>query len=120
MNKKKAISTRSKAHGGNWISAVAAVPYADIFATGSCDGFVRVWAIGTKGDYKITQLCSIAEQGWINSLSFSADGTALVAAVGKVWWCIIYMRTCLHLWLWLWLSLWLHSTNLCIVFTMVE
>eukprot|EP00056_Hartaetosiga_gracilis_P018158 m.9860 g.9860 ORF g.9860 m.9860 type:complete len:584 (+) comp6438_c0_seq4:102-1853(+) len=83
MNKKKAISTRSKAHGGNWISAVAAVPYADIFATGSCDGFVRVWAIGTKGDYKITQLCSIAEQGWINSLSFSADGTALVAAVGK-------------------------------------
>eukprot|EP00055_Hartaetosiga_balthica_P007332 m.25027 g.25027 ORF g.25027 m.25027 type:complete len:545 (-) comp5723_c1_seq1:164-1798(-) len=84
MNKKKAVSTRSRAHGANnWISAVAAVPYADIFASGSRDGFVRVWSIGEKNKHNITPLFSIPENGWINSLAFSHDGTMLVAGVGK-------------------------------------
>jgi ribosomal RNA-processing protein 9 len=48
--RKKPQAVVLHAHGrGNWISAVAAVPYADLIASGSCDGFVRVWQCANHG-----------------------------------------------------------------------
>lgn len=28
-----------------WISCIASLPYSDVFATGSCGGFVRLWKV---------------------------------------------------------------------------
>ena len=64
--KKKPLFTRTKAHGlnsrvvengvekhvtdivqdaCNWITSLAAMPYTDLFASGSCDGFIRLWKV---------------------------------------------------------------------------
>jgi ribosomal RNA-processing protein 9 len=53
VRKKKPIASRPRAHGlggcdvanslDNWISSVAAMRFTDVFASGSCDGVVRLW-----------------------------------------------------------------------------
>lgn len=59
--RKKPVYTRLNCHGKgiretngevgadtsycNWITCLATVPYCDLFASGSCDGFIRVWKI---------------------------------------------------------------------------
>ena len=53
VRKKKPIVSRPRAHGmggcdaanslDNWISSVAAMRFTDVFASGSCDGVVRMW-----------------------------------------------------------------------------
>ena len=55
VRKKKPIASRSRAHGlngcgaagglDNWISSVAAMRFTDVFASGSCDGHVRLWQV---------------------------------------------------------------------------
>lgn len=55
VRKKKPIATRPRAHGlngcgsasglDNWISSVAAMRFTDVFASGSCDGVVRLWQV---------------------------------------------------------------------------
>ncbi|CAL1535158.1 unnamed protein product [Lymnaea stagnalis] len=95
--KKKPLTTVKKAHGlnlgileENWISSVAALQYTDLVASGSKDGFVRLWKCST--DYKsLTPLFQIPVKGFINSLKFSNNGEFLVAAVGQEhrlgrWW----------------------------------
>ena len=37
-------SPQSTNTAGNWINSVAALPNTDLFASGSDDGFIRVWA----------------------------------------------------------------------------
>ena len=53
----------SVAHGldkdsdtANWIISIATLPFSDVFATGSKDGFVRVWKCENQ---KFTQLFEI-------------------------------------------------------------
>ena len=61
-----------------------------IAAAGSCDGFIRLWKISSS--YRqIEEVNRIPVKGFVNSIAFSADGSHLVAAVGKEhrlgrWW----------------------------------
>eukprot|EP00049_Salpingoeca_infusionum_P026350 m.25245 g.25245 ORF g.25245 m.25245 type:complete len:503 (+) comp8688_c0_seq1:171-1679(+) len=83
MNRKKPCCTKIHAHGvGAWISAVAAVPYSDLVASGSSSGSVRLWHVAPKLS-DLTLLMTLPQVGWINSLKFTADGTHLLAGIGK-------------------------------------
>ncbi|BFZ08911.1 hypothetical protein BsWGS_11950 [Bradybaena similaris] len=95
--KKKPLVTVKNAHGlaghigdQNWISAVAASQYTDLVASGSKDGYVRIWKCAA--DFKsLTLLFSVPVKGFVNGLKFSSNGEFLVAAVGQEhrlgrWW----------------------------------
>ncbi|XP_001361669.3 U3 small nucleolar RNA-interacting protein 2 [Drosophila pseudoobscura] len=94
--KKKPICTTQLAHGvgengvANWITAIAVVVNTDLVATGSCDGFVKLWQTNPNAR-KLQQIQSIPITGFINGLTFNADGTKLYVGVGQEhrlgrWW----------------------------------
>jgi WD40 repeat protein len=74
-----------KSGSGNPITALAAVPCGDVVASGSGDGFVRLWKVtfdegrvsrigvasATKVPVRMDLLCEIKTPGWVNGLSFS-------------------------------------------------
>ena len=94
MNKKKPVFTVARAHGAkNWISAVAAVPYSDLVASGSRCGFVRLWSAGEKKT-RLSLVMKIAMDGWVNALRFTADGSFLIAGGGKVRVCFVCFYVC--------------------------
>ncbi len=85
-NKKKPIFTRLLAHGyesfegrdadGNvdrslpharWITSLACLPFGDIFASGSWDGHVRLWAL-ERGLRSFRPLYTIPAVGFVNCL----------------------------------------------------
>ena len=85
------------------ITALAVMPNSDVLASGSGDGFVRLWQLvstevgkGSNGSGHATfralrALGAVRVRGIINGLAFSQDGAKLVAAVGKEhrlgrWW----------------------------------
>lgn len=89
MLKKKPLCTRKEAHGcdpshsqPNWITAATALINTDLVASGSSDGFVRLWKL-TNNFRSIEPLFSVAVTGIINSLVFADDGQCLIAAVGR-------------------------------------
>lgn len=96
--KKKPLTTVKAAHNENgafagnenWITAVAALHHTDLVASGSKDGFVRLWKCGP--DFKsLKQLFKVPVAGFVNSLKFSSNGDFLVAGVGQEhrmgrWW----------------------------------
>uniref|UniRef100_A0A915PSL3 Anaphase-promoting complex subunit 4 WD40 domain-containing protein n=1 Tax=Setaria digitata TaxID=48799 RepID=A0A915PSL3_9BILA len=100
--KKKPVCTQREAHGQGsdgqprWIVSVAARRYTDLIASGSSDGFVRLWKVAE--DYKsITNILSYEQVGFINHLKFSNDGEEVVCAVGQEhkygrWWKIAGAR----------------------------
>lgn len=89
----------------NPITAVAAVPYGDVFASASYDGVVRVWQMGgvgisakapgrrrsdeqsvAKAEKNVPQFILLAEvpvPGLVSSLKFNWTGDVLFIAVGK-------------------------------------
>lgn len=67
------------AHSG-WISSVAACKNTDLIASGSNDGFVRLWAYG---NHNLSEKAKIPVEGFINNLEISADGSKLIVAVGQ-------------------------------------
>jgi ribosomal RNA-processing protein 9 len=83
----------------NWISALRCFPFSDLVASGSCDGYIRLWKLKTKQKTsgfdenddteemttpsKFEQIAKIPLCGWINSLAFSKSGRYLVAGVGR-------------------------------------
>ncbi|KAJ3089815.1 pre-rRNA processing protein [Quaeritorhiza haematococci] len=82
VNRKKPLYTRLKCHGKpvasddlsnsqscNWITALATVPYTDLFASGSCDGQVRLWKI-SDSKKSFAPLTTIPMVGFVNSLIF--------------------------------------------------
>ncbi|KAJ3218131.1 pre-rRNA processing protein [Dinochytrium kinnereticum] len=83
-NKKKPLYTRTRAHGPkyddensieenagncNWITALASNPFTDLFASGSCDGFVRLWRI-VDDRKSFAALCKLPAVGFVNSIRF--------------------------------------------------
>jgi len=94
-NKKKPLVSVPLAHGTsssapNWITAVSALKYSDVIASGSCDGNIRLWRADATLK-TITPLLTIPCTGFVNSLSFSRSGRYLVAGVGQEhrfgrWW----------------------------------
>lgn len=95
-SKKKPIGHYKLAHGAaatgvpNWISAIACLINTDLIASGSCDGFIRVWRL--EKSYRDIKLnFEIPVNGFVNSLQFSHDGSFLIAAIGQEhrlgrWW----------------------------------
>lgn len=96
--KKKPLCTVSLAHGSsvggngeaNWISAIATHINSDLIASGSCDGFIRIWKLADNFR-KCLQIMEIPVKGFVNCLAFSGDGHQLIAAIGQEhklgrWW----------------------------------
>ncbi|XP_058822318.1 U3 small nucleolar RNA-interacting protein 2 [Topomyia yanbarensis] len=94
--KKKPLNTVQLAHGktangeANWISSIAALLNTDVIASGSCDGFVRIWKLVGAGK-KIEPLMEIPVEGFVNALKFTSDGERLIICVGQEhrlgrWW----------------------------------
>ena len=73
-----------------WISAVAGLSNSDLVATGSSDGFVRIWKCLGKFS-GLAQLFEVPVSGFVNDLRFTENGSYLLAAVGQEhklgrWW----------------------------------
>lgn len=65
-----------------WITALAPHINTDLVATGSQDGFVRLWKL--ENNYKsISLLFKIPIDGFVNSMTFTSDGQQLIVAAGK-------------------------------------
>lgn len=64
----------------------------DLIASGSSDGFVRLWKItDLKNGKKLQALLEIPVQGFVNGLQFANEGRQLFVAVGQEhrlgrWW----------------------------------
>jgi len=96
VGKKKAIGERKLTHGksatgvANWISAIATLINTDLVASGSCDGFIRVWKLD-RSFREIKLKFEIPVEGFVNCLSFTSDGNHLIAGIGQEhrlgrWW----------------------------------
>jgi ribosomal RNA-processing protein 9 len=94
--KKKPIAEKKLAHGlsststPNWISSIATLVNTDLIASGSCDGFIRVWKL-EKFFREIKLKFEIPVNGFVNSLTFTSDGSSLIAGIGQEhrlgrWW----------------------------------
>ena len=82
----------------NWVTSLAQLPHSDVIVSGSGDGFIRVWRLATASSNprnvafrSLEPVGAIPIKGIVNGLSFSGDGTLLVAAVGQEhksgrWW----------------------------------
>ena len=92
---------RSPAHSAepNWISALAAIRNGDVVASGSCDGFVRLWRCtlsvvapdGSPQRRSLSLLCAVEVPGFVNGLAFSKAGDRLLVGAGQEhrlgrWW----------------------------------
>lgn len=89
INKKKPYYTRLYAHGKgkatkitdengvetvkepycNWITSLAAVPYSNMFASGSCDGNIKLWKVADNMK-SFSPVTIIPMEGFINSIRF--------------------------------------------------
>ncbi|KAK6098950.1 pre-rRNA processing protein [Batrachochytrium dendrobatidis] len=69
INGQDSFATQVSSDSCNWITALASVPYSDLFASGSCDGFVRLWMV-SENKHNFALLNAIPICGFINSLSF--------------------------------------------------
>lgn len=91
--KKHAVSSIEHSHGFDdqsssprWISSMASIKASDTFATGSNDGYVRIWS---AKDDEITQKAQLQVDGFVNALAISSR--LLVAGCGREhrlgrWW----------------------------------
>lgn len=82
-SKKKPCSVIREAHSGNWITSVTALRNSNLLASGSNDGFIKLWALDFDNKEILESPCSaIPLVGFVNALAFTPSGSALVAAVG--------------------------------------
>lgn len=105
VNKKKPLASAKLAHGTtdkghpNWISAITTYLNTDLIASGSCDGFLRIWKL-EQNFTKINELFKISVVGFINDLHFIEGGSKIVACVGQEhrlgrWWTRKDAKNCL-------------------------
>ncbi|XP_037790416.1 U3 small nucleolar RNA-interacting protein 2-like isoform X2 [Penaeus monodon] len=98
-SKKRPQCVHKAAHGyqangqPHWITAIATLVNSDLLASGSMDGFIRLWKINTGRQRGLEPILSIPVAGVVNSLDFTSNGSHLVAAVGREhklgrWYCI--------------------------------
>ncbi|XP_044741017.1 U3 small nucleolar RNA-interacting protein 2 [Chrysoperla carnea] len=95
--KKKPLCTIKNAHGidstndlPNWIVCIAALLNSDLVASGSYDGFIRLWKV-TDSFRNMKQILEIPVNGFVNQMMFSQNGDYLIAAIGREhrsgrWW----------------------------------
>merc|ERR1711890_19998 len=74
VSKRKPTHLVKEAHGlqpnglPNWISAIATYVNTDLVASGSCDGYIRLWQC--KGNRRLIPINTVPVPGFINWLSF--------------------------------------------------
>lgn len=79
LTKKNPQYVLEHAHGhGNPISAIAAFRYRKLFASGSCDGYIRFWEIK---DRKILPLFNVKLEGYVVDMKFSERGDFLAVQI---------------------------------------
>ncbi|KAI8894105.1 WD40-repeat-containing domain protein [Globomyces pollinis-pini] len=61
--------TKSTEESCCWITSLAAIPYTDLFASGSGDGYIKFWKLN-ESKRSFTLLNSIPMKGFVNSMSF--------------------------------------------------
>lgn len=91
VSKRAPVDFVPNAHGGRWITAVAACRRTDLVATGSSDGAVCLWSLdrptGARrargGLPKLVLQKRIPVAGFVNGLAFSAAGDLLVVGVAQ-------------------------------------
>lgn len=95
--KKKPLCTVEFAHGvstqnkePNWISSIATLTNTDLIASGSQDGYIKLWKCD-GGFRSISPLLNIPVVGFVNAMSFTSDGDYLIVGVGQEhrlgrWW----------------------------------
>jgi len=82
--KKKPSSIVRRAHGDTWVCSVAAMPNADVAASGASDGFIKLWKVDTTvRQIRAPSLMSLPVPGYVNALEFGASGRVLVAGTGQ-------------------------------------
>ncbi|XP_056644875.1 U3 small nucleolar RNA-interacting protein 2 [Diorhabda sublineata] len=108
MTRKKPLCVINNAHGVDtntkqpfWISAIAALHNTDLIASGSHDGFIRLWKM--ENNFKNHSLIKeIPVEGFVNCLQFTTDSKRLVVSVSKEhkygrWTTIKSARNCLKI-----------------------
>lgn len=81
--RKKPLSTVHAAHAGNVpIGALSAYPFTDLVASGSGDGFLRLWRAAPSSS-ELSCIREIPLSGFVNSAAWSEDGKLLAVAVGR-------------------------------------
>ncbi len=87
--KKKPLHVVANAHGicssngePNWITALAVLPNSDLIATGSDDGYIRLWKWSASLK-TIASLSSYPVVGFVNEIHFTWDKKYLIAAISK-------------------------------------
>lgn len=74
-----------------------------LVASGSCDSEVKIWKLSkSKGVYELNLHQSFECPGFVNDLSFTSDGSKLLAACGQEhksgrWWKLQGSRNCLKI-----------------------
>lgn len=85
--KKKPLCIVSNAHGisfntePNWISSIATISNSDVFASGSSDGFIRIWKC--ENLHTVEQMFTVPVTGCVNSIAFTSDDNYLIAGIGQ-------------------------------------
>ncbi|XP_017785222.1 PREDICTED: U3 small nucleolar RNA-interacting protein 2-like [Nicrophorus vespilloides] len=89
IGRKRPVYAVKDAHGVNqtngesfWITSLASFINSDLLASGSEDGYLRLWRL-EKGFNNVTMLRKIQIVGVVNDLKFTNDGKCLLAGVGK-------------------------------------
>ena len=81
--RKKPLSTVLSAHTGkNPIGALSAFPFTDLVASGSGDGFLRLWRAAPSAN-ELSCIREISLNGFINSAAWSEDGKVLAVVSGR-------------------------------------
>mmetsp|Transcript_45337 Transcript_45337/g.75606 ORF Transcript_45337/g.75606 Transcript_45337/m.75606 type:complete len:268 (-) Transcript_45337:8-811(-) len=81
LKKKKPIAKRDRAHAGRWVTSVASRIFTDLIASGSSDGYLKLWQI--TDDTKLSSVHQIPVVGYINGICFSRNGRFLVLGVAQ-------------------------------------
>ena len=96
-SQKKPQATVHAAHGmedngpnANWICGLASIKMSNVAASGSCDGYVRLWNASAE-TRKLDEVAAVAMEGFVNSMAMSPR--LLVAGTGREhswgrWWCM--------------------------------
>lgn len=95
VSKKRPIAEFKLAHGSlagtaNWITSITTLTNTDLIASGSYDGFIRIWKL-SKNFREILLKFEIPVFGFINSLQFTNNGDNIIAGIGQEhrlgrWW----------------------------------
>lgn len=87
--RKKPICIINNSHGTNvinkqpnWVTSVTCLMNTDLIASGSNEGVIKLWKM--DNNFKtLTLLFEVLMEGFVNSMSFTSDGSKLIVATSK-------------------------------------